>query len=110
MIFLQPGFMAPSGGELIVIMLVLIMLFGAKDAPKILRNIQSVLDKMQRAAADFRYKIMYGDLHHQSYDQPEAEEPYDVDADYGPDETSDAPADENAGDKKEDEEQENAGE
>ena len=72
--------MAPSGGELIVIMLVLIMLFGAKDAPKMLRNIQSVLDKMQRAAADFRYKIMYGDLHQTTYDPPPEEEddPYNL--------------------------------
>ena len=80
--------MAPSGGELIVIMLVLIMLFGAKDAPKMLRNIQSVLDKMQRAAADFRYKIMYGDLHQTTYDPPESD-PYDLEND----EPSDEPGD-----------------
>ena len=28
-----------------------------------LRSIQNVLNKLQRAAADFRYKLMYGDLH-----------------------------------------------
>lgn len=57
------AFIAPGGGELLVILLVLILLFGAKDAPRILRNIQNVLNKMQRTAADFRYKLMYGDLH-----------------------------------------------
>jgi Sec-independent protein translocase protein TatA len=62
---LQPvtAFMAPGGGELIVIMLALLLLFGPKDAPRILRSIQGVLNKLQRAAADFRYKLMYDDLH-----------------------------------------------
>jgi Sec-independent protein translocase protein TatA len=57
------AFFAPGGGELIIIMLALLLLFGPKDAPRILRSIQSVLNKMQRAAADFRYKLMYEDLH-----------------------------------------------
>ena len=72
------AFISPGGGELIMIMLVLILLFGAKDAPRIFRSIQTFLDKMQRSAADFRYKIMYGDLHANTTD----EEPYDVEADY----------------------------
>jgi len=78
-----PGlaFISPGGGELIMIMLVLILLFGAKDAPRVFRSIQTFLDKMQRSAADFRYKIMYGDLHADTT----KEEPYDVEADY-PDE------------------------
>jgi Sec-independent protein translocase protein TatA len=57
------AFFAPGGGELIIIMLALLLLFGPKDAPRILRSIQTVLNKMQRAAADFRYKLMYEDLH-----------------------------------------------
>lgn len=56
------AFISPGSGELILIMLALILLFGAKDAPRILRSIQSILDKIQRTAADFRYQIMYGDL------------------------------------------------
>ena len=57
------AFLAPSGGELILILLALLLLFGPKDAPRILRSIQNALNKLQRAAADFRYKLMYGDLH-----------------------------------------------
>ena len=57
------AFIAPGGGELIVVMLALLLLFGPKDAPRILRSIQTVLNKLQRAAADFRYKLMYEDLH-----------------------------------------------
>ncbi|MCC7300642.1 MAG: twin-arginine translocase TatA/TatE family subunit [Verrucomicrobia bacterium] len=63
MIFPVTAFMALGGGELIVIMLALLLLFGPKDAPRILRSIQNVLNKLQRAAADFRYKLMYDDLH-----------------------------------------------
>lgn len=75
------AFISPGGGELVLIMLVLILLFGAQDAPRIFRTIHTLLDKLQRAAADFRYKIMYGDLHSKTTD----EEPYDIEADY-PDE------------------------
>ncbi len=80
------SFISPGGGELIMIMLVLILLFGAKDAPRIFRSIQTFLDKMQRTAANFRYKMMYGDLHANTTD----EEPYDVDADH-PEEKADPP-------------------
>lgn len=63
MIFPCIAFMTLGGGELIVIMLALLLLFGPKDAPRILRSIQSVLNKLQRATADLRYKLMYEDLH-----------------------------------------------
>ncbi len=82
MFFFGPAFISPGGGELILIMLVLILLFGAKDAPRIFRTIHTLLDKLQRAAADFRYKIMYGDIHANTTD----EAPYDVEADYPEDE------------------------
>ena len=75
---LPTAFISPGGSEFLLIMLVLILLFGAKDAPKIFRSMHQLLDKMQRAAASFRYKMMYGDLHQDST----KEEPYDVDADY----------------------------
>lgn len=63
MMFPVIAFFAPGGGELIVVMLALLLLFGPKDAPRILRGIQAVLNKLQRAAADFRYKLLYEDLH-----------------------------------------------
>lgn len=72
------AFISPGSGELILIMLALILLFGAKDAPRIFRSIQTFLDKAQRTAASFRYKMMYGDLHQETT----ADEPYDVEADY----------------------------
>jgi Sec-independent protein translocase protein TatA len=76
------AFIAPGGGELIVVMLALLLLFGPKDAPRILRSIQTILNKLQRAAADFRYKLMYEDLHR---NQPEESKDTAV---YEPEETS----------------------
>ncbi len=67
------AFISPGGGELITIMLVLILLFGAKDAPRVFRSIQTFLDKLQRSAADFRYKMMYGDLHANTADEEKKE-------------------------------------
>lgn len=71
---LPAAFISPGGSEFLLIMLVLILLFGAKDAPRIFRGIHNALDKMQRAAASFRYKIMYGDLGSDTT----SDEPYDV--------------------------------
>lgn len=69
MLFPLTAFMSPGGSEFLLIMLVLILLFGAKDAPRILRSIYTALNKIQRTAASFRYKIMYGDLHTSSTDE-----------------------------------------
>ncbi|MDD3276183.1 MAG: twin-arginine translocase TatA/TatE family subunit [Kiritimatiellales bacterium] len=81
---LTTAFISPGGGELLLILLVLILLFGAKDAPRILRNIQGHLNKLQRSAADFRYKLMYGDLHSHPTEESKDTSAYDA-ADYGPD-------------------------
>lgn len=77
MIFPVIAFLAPGGGELLLILLVLILLFGAKDAPRILRNIQNVLNRLQRSAADFRYKLLYGDLHMQNPEESKDTSAYD---------------------------------
>lgn len=76
------AFISPGSGEFLLIMLALILLFGAKDAPRIFRSIHQALDKLQRAAASFRYKIMYGDL----YSDPSGEKPYDVEEEGSTDE------------------------
>ena len=89
MILPVTAFISPGGSELIVIMLVLILLFGAKDAPRILRAIQTALDKLQRAAADFRYKLLYSDLYHKTSSKT-------------PEDTSDYPEDDEKDAKKTD--------
>lgn len=85
----EPAFISPSGGELIMVMLVLILLFGSKDAPRIFRSIQTFIDKVQRTASDFRYKMMYGDLQSetpeeapmQPADVEPVDAPYDIEED-----------------------------
>lgn len=72
------AFFAPGGGELIVVMLALLLLFGPKDAPRILRSIQNVLNKLQRGAADFRYKLMYEDLHQKLTEESKNTSVYDA--------------------------------
>lgn len=52
------AFLAPSGGEVLVILLALLLLFGPKDAPRILRNLQNVLNQLKRTAADFQRALM----------------------------------------------------
>lgn len=99
MVFSVIAFIAPGGGELLLILLVLILLFGAKDAPRILRNLQDGLNKLQRSAADFRYKLMYGDLHNHPSEESKDTSAYDTgEADYDPDHALNAeeppPADE----------------
>lgn len=70
---LPTAFLSPGGGEFLLIMLALILLFGAKDAPRILRKLHEMLDKLQRTAASFRYQIMYGDS-----EEHTPEKPYEV--------------------------------
>jgi Sec-independent protein translocase protein TatA len=78
MVIPTTAFIAPGGGELLLVLLVLILLFGAKDAPRILRTIQRNLDKVQRSAADFRYKLMYGDLHSSGIEESKDTSVYDA--------------------------------
>jgi Sec-independent protein translocase protein TatA len=56
------AFFAPGGGELIVVMLALLLLFGPKDAPRMLRNFQNVLNKLKRTATDFQRALMTSEL------------------------------------------------
>lgn len=75
-LFAQQAFLSPGGGELIMIMLVLIMLFGAKDAPRILRKIQNFMDEIRSIAANFRYEMMYSDLHDDQAEENTVEADY----------------------------------
>ena len=55
-------FMGPSGPELLLILLVLLLLFGAKDAPKIMRKISDGMMKFRHTANEFKHDIMYSDM------------------------------------------------
>jgi Sec-independent protein translocase protein TatA len=67
------GFISPGGSEMLVIMLALLMLFGAKDAPKILRKFYDFTAYLRRMADEFKHELMYSDL--EPEEPPEPAEP-----------------------------------
>ena len=56
------AFLAPGGGEMLVIMLALLLLFGPQDAPRILRRGLEALRKVQHAAARFKHELLSAGL------------------------------------------------
>lgn len=48
----------PGPGELIVVFLVILVLFGPKRLPQIARSIGKALDQLRRASQDFKDQIM----------------------------------------------------
>lgn len=49
---------APGAGELVVVFLVVLILFGPKRLPEIVRTIGKALAQLRRASHDFRDQIM----------------------------------------------------
>jgi sec-independent protein translocase protein TatA len=80
----QLAFIGPGGPEFLVIMLVLLLMFGAKDAPKIFRKINELMNSVRSTADSFKREIMYGDLHNDSAKSDE-DETCNYDEDYGAD-------------------------
>ena len=83
------AFIGPGGPEFIVIMLVLLLMFGAKDAPRIFRKINEMLNQVRNTADGFKREIMYGDLNKESSSPADTysdDEAYDHDDDYKYDE------------------------
>lgn len=56
------AFIGPGGPELLVVMLVLLLMFGAKDAPRILRKLNEFFSRIRNTADGFKREVMYGDL------------------------------------------------
>lgn len=61
-LFTQLAFIGPGGPEFIVVMLVLLVMFGAKDAPRIFRKINEMINSIRNTADGFKREIMYSDL------------------------------------------------
>lgn len=56
------AFLAPGGGEMLVVMLALLLLFGPKDAPRILRRSLEILRKVQQSANRFKNDLLSASL------------------------------------------------
>ncbi|MBN2684908.1 MAG: twin-arginine translocase TatA/TatE family subunit [Pontiellaceae bacterium] len=59
---IQLAYIGPGAPEFIVVALVLLMLFGAKDAPRIFRKMNETLGRLRNSAESFKHEILYGDL------------------------------------------------
>jgi len=92
------SFIGPGGPEVLVVMLVLLLMFGAKDAPRILRKLNEIINQIRNTADGFKREVMYGDLaddssHDEDHDysddfqepepEPEPVAPSDEDGDAG---------------------------
>jgi len=60
------AYLGPGGPEFLVIMLVLLVMFGAKDAPRILRKLNEMISHIRNTADGFKREIMYGDLNNET--------------------------------------------
>ncbi len=56
------AFIGPGGPEILVVMLVLLLMFGAKDAPRIFRKLSDMLNQFRSTAESFKREVMYSDL------------------------------------------------
>ena len=78
------AFIGPGGPEFLVVMLVLLMMFGAKDAPRILRKLNEIINQIRSTADGFKREVMYGDLNNDkpAYEPPDNTDESDHDDDY----------------------------
>jgi sec-independent protein translocase protein TatA len=60
--FSHLAFIGPGGPEILVVMLVLLLMFGAKDAPRIFRRLNDILNQFRSTAESFKREVMYSDL------------------------------------------------
>ncbi len=91
----QLAFIGPGGPEFLVVMLVLLLMFGAKDAPRIFRKLNEMLNQIRHTADSFKREVMYSDLHDTTKPvTPASDEDmdeHDEDYDYVEEDADDAP-------------------
>lgn len=63
---------APSGGEILLILFVILLLFGTKNLPKMARTLGRTLEEFRRAARDVSDEIMRADTDARQDDEPKA--------------------------------------
>lgn len=58
----QLAYIGPGAPEFVVVALVLLLLFGAQDAPRMFRKLNHMLGQLRHTAEHFKQEIMYGDV------------------------------------------------
>lgn len=102
--FFQLAYLGPGGPEFLIIMLVLLVMFGSKDAPRILRKINEIINQIRSTADGFKREVMYGDLNNEH--TPSADDSPDNTDESFHNEDYDYDAEENYYDTEEEEEEE----
>ncbi len=85
----QLAFIGPGGPEILVVMLVLLLMFGAKDAPRIFRKLNEIINQIRNSADGFKREVLYGDLATDSVSDEDYDSGHDEDYDSGHDEDHD---------------------
>jgi Sec-independent protein translocase protein TatA len=77
--FIQLAYLGPGGPEFLLVMLVLLLMFGAKEAPRILRMLNDIINQIRSTADGFKREVMYGDLKAEPpvYDTGDEEDEHD---------------------------------
>lgn len=76
------AFIGPGGPEFLVVMLVLLLMFGAKDAPRIFRRLNEMINQLRNTADSFKREVMYGDLNSEPTSDTSAADTYGHDNDF----------------------------
>ncbi len=86
----------PSGGEILVVLLVILLLFGSKNLPHMARTLGRMMEEFRRAARDVSDEILHADIESRksSKSLPESKSPDPNDA--VPDSDEDVPKDQDA--------------
>ena len=90
----QLAFIGPGGPEVLVVMLVLLLMFGAKDAPRIFRKLNEIINQIRNSADGFKREVLYGDPATDSVSDEDYDSGHDEDYDSGHDEDHDSGHDE----------------
>ena len=80
---IQLAYLGPGGPEFMLVMLVLLLMFGAKEAPRILRTLNDIINQIRNTADGFKREVMYGDLNAEPRDQDADEYDDDYNPEYG---------------------------
>ena len=80
----QVAYLGPGGPEFLLVMLVLLLMFGAKEAPRILRTLNDIINQIRNTADGFKREVMYGDIKAEPpvYEATEDDDEHDEDYSY----------------------------
>lgn len=86
----------PSGGEILVVLLVILLLFGSKNLPHMARTLGRMMEEFRRAARDVSDEILHADIESRKSSKPLPESKSSDPNDAVPDSDEDVPKDQDA--------------